>query len=127
MKLEYTDYFTSEYRYGTLYPKGIPYGTIIHDKLEKSEDWKLENRENNIEEKNDNRMDRNYGFSANYIYKDTNKSVLIHCYKSATGKTLTWTFDLKNIENQEEFKFLLVQELQLFNTYQDNTNKIKPF
>ena len=31
MKLKYTDYFTSKYRYGTLYPKGIPYGTRIHD------------------------------------------------------------------------------------------------
>ena len=107
MKLKYTDYFTSKYRYGTLYPKGTPYGTRIHDKLEKSKDWKLENRENHITEMNDNRMDRNYGFSDNYIYKDTNKTVSVHCDRSATGKTLIWTFDLDNIANQEEFELLL--------------------
>ncbi len=56
---------------------------------------------------NDNRMDRNYGFSDNYIYKNTNKTVSIHCDRSATGKTLIWTFDLDNIANQEEFELLL--------------------
>lgn len=107
MKLKCTDYFTSKYRYGTLYPKGVSHGTNIHDKLEKSDDWKLENRENHIEKKNDNRIDRNHGFSDNYTYKDTNKTVSIHCDRSATRKTLIWTFDLNNIVNQEEFELLL--------------------
>lgn len=107
MILKYTDYFTSKYRYGTLYPKGIQQGTNIHNKLEKSDDWKLKSRENHISEKNDNRMDRNYGFSNSYTYKDTNKTVLIHCDMSATGKTLIWTFNLSNIANQEEFELLL--------------------
>lgn len=107
MELKYTDYFTSKYRYGKLYPKGIPYGTKIHDKLKKSNGWKLEIRKNHIAEMNDNRMDRNYGFSDNYTYIETGKTVSIHCGTSATGKTLDWTFSSNDIENQEEFELLL--------------------
>lgn len=107
MQLKYTDYFTSKYRYGTLYPKGVPFGTKIHDKLEKGNDWELENRKNNITEMNDNRMDRNYGFDDSFIHKDTNKTISVHCDRSATGKTLHWTFSSNDIENQEEFELLL--------------------
>lgn len=106
MEFQYTDNFTSKYRYGKLYPKGIPYGTNIHNKL-KSDDWELENRENHIKEMNDNRMDRNYGFTDKYIHKATNKIISVHCDMSATGKTLNWTFSSNDIENLEEFKELL--------------------
>ena len=106
MKLKFRDTFTSKYRYGKLYPKGTPFGTIIHNKLQ-SADWELENRKDHIAEMNDNRMDRNYGFTDNYRYKITNKMVSVHCERSATGKTLDWTFSSNDIENQEEFDQLL--------------------
>lgn len=106
MKLKFTDTFTSKYRYGKLYPKGIPFGTNIHNKL-KTDNWKLENRKDHIAKMNDNRMDRNYGFTDSYIHKTTNKIVHVHCERSATGKTLDWTFSSNDIENQEEFEQLL--------------------
>ena len=106
MELKYVDTFTSKYRYGKLYPKGIPFGTNIHNKL-KNESWELENRKNHIVEKNDNRMDRNYGFTDKYVHKETNKVVSVHCGTSATGKTLNWTFSSDDIESQEEFEWLL--------------------
>lgn len=106
MKLKFTDTFTSKYRYGELYPKGIPLGTKIHNKL-KSANWELENRKDHIAEMNDNRMDRNYGFTDSYRHKVTNKTICVHCERSATGKTLDWTFSSSDIENQEEFEKLL--------------------
>ncbi len=33
--------------------------------------------------------------------------VSVHCERSATGKTLDWTFSSNDIENQEEFEQLL--------------------
>ena len=60
----------------------------------------------NIEKKNDNRSDRDFGFSEEYKHQRTNKIVSVHCQRSATGKTLYWTFTSQNIKNQEEFEQL---------------------
>ncbi|MGD9655016.1 MAG: hypothetical protein AB7U44_07455 [Sulfuricurvum sp.] len=106
MEFKYTDNYTSKYRYGRLYSKGIPHGKNIYDKL-KSDEWELKTRDNHIKEMNDNRMDRNYGFTDIYTHKTTNKIISVHCDRSATGKTLNWTFSSNEIDNLEEFKQLL--------------------
>jgi len=108
MKLKYTDYFTSKSRYGKLYPKGITVGTDIHNRLKTDNNWKLKNTERHIEEKNDNRSDRDFGFTDSYIHKKTNKNIFVHCAKSATGKTLYWTFVSNDIRDKEELEQLLI-------------------
>ena len=106
MEFQYTDYYISKYRYGKLYPRGIEHGTNIYNKL-KCDEWILEDRKDHIKEMNDNRMDRNYGFTEKYIHKKTNKIISVHCDRSATGKTLIWTFSSNDINNLEEFKHLI--------------------
>jgi hypothetical protein len=108
MKLEYKDRFTNEYRYGKLSPKGITFGTDIHNRLKTDNNWKLKNTERHIEEKNDNRSDRDFGFTDSYIHKKTNKNISVHCAKSATGKTLYWTFVSNDIRDKEELEQLLI-------------------
>jgi len=127
MELKYTDYFTSKSRYGKLYPKGITFGTDIHTEL-KGVNWVLKNKTRHIEEKNDNRADRDYGFTDIYLHKATNKTVSVHCDRSATGKTLFWTFSSDDIKNKEEFRELL----SIYSTDQAlnervNQRVIKPF
>ena len=66
--IEYTDKYKSKYRYGKLYPIGITRGSNIETKL-KSDKWEILERKDHITVMNDNRLDRDYGFTQKYKHK----------------------------------------------------------
>jgi len=99
--LTYKDLFKSKGRYGPLIPKNTSHGSNINALIEISNDWILEDKEEFIDYHNDNREDRYHGFKTRYRYKDTDKFIIIDYDTSATGKTLIWTFTLKNMESKE--------------------------
>lgn len=107
ISLSYTDTYTSKYRYGLLTSTNQCFGESIYKRLERC-DWEKQNHESNISEKNDNRMDRYYGFSSSFKHKELNITVNVSSDVSATGKTKRYTFSTSDIENEEEFKKLLL-------------------
>ena len=81
VSLSYTDTYTSKYRYGRLIPTNQCFGEKICNQLE-GYSWEKQNHETNVSEKNDNRMDRYYGYSASFKHKelDVTVSMCKKCY-----------------------------------------------
>lgn len=102
----FTDLYSSKYKYGTLFPKNACVGKKTLELLENG-DWEKQNLVNNISEKNDNRMDRYYGFNAVFKHKESDVFIYVKCETSATGKTKTYTFSTSNVSSKEQFNQLL--------------------
>lgn len=91
MKLQFKDRLSGT-RYSNKQPIGSVKGTELYEKFTTSPRWKLIEKNNHIEHKNDNRTDIFRGFIAIFQEVNSKKKVQVKSIRSNTGKTIEWLF-----------------------------------
>lgn len=91
MKLLFVDKFSGS-RFGARFPDGEVKGTKLFECFQSSPKWDLLEHTQEINKKNDNRLDIDCGASYIFKKKPCGKLVFVNMTKSNSGKTIWWTF-----------------------------------
>jgi hypothetical protein len=79
------------------FPINTP-GQQLKEKLDQSDQWKLVERNDRIDARNDNQVDIHRGSDFVYLHKDGNSRIDVVMNKSRSRKTADWTFRLNFAE-----------------------------
>ena len=75
------------------YPVHTP-GQQLKERLDRSDQWKMIERNDRVDERNDNQIDIHRGSDFEYLHADGKKRIYVIMNKSRSGKTIDWTFRL---------------------------------
>ena len=73
------------------YPINTP-GKILKDKIDASNLWILQSKQDYIDQRNDNQVDIDRGSDFSYKHSDGLRKIDVYMSKSRSGKTVDWRF-----------------------------------